>query len=153
MRRVLIGGVVLVALVSLGACGGGDDTTTDSPAGGGAASTAAGRDLAAALETKTLEAGAVTVKIDPVRLDPAAAEFKVTFDTHSVELGLDVARNSTLTVGTTPWSGATWSGDGPSGHHREGTLRFSAAGPAKGGVVLSIGGLPAPVTASWSLGS
>lgn len=77
----------------------------------------------------------------------------VTFDTHSVELNLDVARKSGLTVGPTPWSGTAWSGDGPSGHHRDGTLRFSAGGPAQAMPVLSIGGLPGPVTASWALGA
>lgn len=142
-RRVLIGCMIAVAMLALAACGGGSDAKTASASSAGAAS---------ALETTTVEAGAVTVKIDPVRLDASGAEFKVSFDTHSVELSLDVARSSTLTVGAGQWSGASWSGDGPSGHHREGTLRFASGGPAQGDVVLTIGGLPAPVTATWTLG-
>ena len=37
------------------------------------------------------------------------------------------------------------------GHHREGTLTFSAAGPANGDAVLTIEGLDEPATARWAL--
>ena len=103
-----------------------------------------------AATTRTVEAGAVTVKIEPVRLDGTAAEFKLTFDTHSVALDLDVARRATLTVGGAPWGDPTWSGAGPGGHHREGTLRFTPGrDPATGPAVLTIDGLPGPVRAAW----
>lgn len=134
MRRVVI--VVAVLGLVAAACGSDNATTSPSPP----------------LATRTVEAGAVTVTIDPVRVDAAGAEFKVSFDTHSVELDFDVARDATLTVAGAPWPGATWSGDGPDGHHRAGTIRFGASGPAQGAVVLSLGGLPAPVTAAWTLG-
>jgi hypothetical protein len=49
------------------------------------------------------------------------------------------------------WGGVTWSGDGPTGHHREGTLRFAAGGPASGAAALSLSGLRAPVTATWTI--
>jgi hypothetical protein len=147
MRRFLI--VVAIAVLALAgvACGGNAKTASPDTRGEPTQSSAP------ALATKTVEAGLVTVKIDPVRIDATGAEFKVIFDTHSVDLDLDVARNATLTVADAPWTGATWSGDGPSGHHREGTVRFAAAGPARGAAELSLGGLPGPVTASWTLGA
>ena len=156
MRRLLIAASLAVALVVLTACGGGDGTETAStqPSGGttaGAQST--GASSTPALATRTVEAGAVTVKIDPTRLDAGGAEFDVSFDTHSVALDLDVAGSAALTVAGAPWAGATWSGDGPGGHHREGTLRFAPGGPAEGRAALSISGLPGPVTAAWTLGS
>lgn len=139
MRRLLIVPATIGLVLAGAACGGG--TTSASPTGG------------AALASKTVEAGAVTVKIEPLRIDGTGAEFKLTFDTHSVELDFDVARNASLTVAGTSWGGPVWSGDGPSGHHREGRVRFDAAGPATGSAVLALAGLPAPVTATWSLGA
>ena len=148
MRRFLIVAAVLgLALVAV-ACGS-DGTTTASPPPNEPSAQAP---ASSPLITKTVEAGAVTVKIDPVRVDATGAEFKVSFDTHSVNLDFDVARNAALTVGGAPWSGATWSGDGPDGHHRSGTIRFGPGGPAQGAAVLSLGGLPAPVNATWTLG-
>lgn len=151
MRRVLTAVAAGIGLVVLASCASGRATKgASTPAG---ATTAPGQAAPVpALATKTVDAGAVTVKIDPVRIDTGGAEFTVSFDTHSVALDLDVARNATLTVAGTPWGGATWSGDGPGGHHRTGTLRFAAAGAAQGSAVLSIGGLPGPVTATWALG-
>lgn len=103
------------------------------------------------LATRTVTAGAVDVKVRPVRLDASGAAFEVILDTHSVELGMDMAKVAGLEVGGTPWTGASWKGAGPGGHHREGTLSFSPAGPATGRAVLTIGGLPAPVEVSWDL--
>lgn len=104
------------------------------------------------LATRTVEAGAVTVKVEPRQLDADGAVFKVSFDTHSVNLDQDLVRQARLVVGDTTWPAASWSGDGPGGHHREGELRFIAAGTATGPATLSIAGLPAPVTATWDLG-
>lgn len=135
-RRLIPAGLVAIALLAA-ACGGGRSASPPAPPG---------------LAARTVEAGAVTVRIDPARVDAGGAELKISFDTHSVPLDLDVARNATLTVGGTAWTGAQWSGDGPGGHHRSGTLRFTAGGPARGPAVVRIAGLPAPVTATWSLG-
>ena len=148
MRRVLIVAAVAGLALAAGACG--EERTSSSPTPSEQSTDAPAR---SAMGTKTVEAGAVIVKIDPVRLDATGAEFKVSFDTHSVTLDFDVARNATLTVAGAPWPGAAWSGDGPDGHHREGTIRFGAGGPAQGAAVLGLGGLPAPVTATWTLGS
>ena len=113
--------------------------------------TAAKTGAAAALPARTVSAGAVTVKLEPRALDAAGAVFKVTFDTHSEALDLDVTRGASLVVGGTAWSVGGWSGAGPGGHHREGELRFSAAGPASGTVTLTITGLSEPVTAAWDV--
>ena len=104
------------------------------------------------LPSRTVAAGAVTVKIDARQLDAAGAVFKVSFDTHSVDLDQDMTRQARLTVGTTPWPVIGWSGDGPGGHHREGELRFGGGGPAAGTATLSIEGLPQPATVTWDLG-
>lgn len=108
--------------------------------------------IAAALPARTVEAEAVTVKITPTLLDSSGATFTIVLDTHSVELSLDVAASAVLNVGGTVWTTSGWSGDGPSGHHRTGQLRFIAGGPAKGMAALTISGLPAPVEARWVLG-
>lgn len=129
--------VTAAGIALLAGCGTGDD---DKAA------------LAGRLAPRTVEAGAVTVKVTPVRIDDRGASFEVAFDTHSVDLDLDVAGAATLTVGGAPWSSATWDGaGGPDGHHREGMLRFDPAGAATGTVELTIDGLPAPVQASWTL--
>lgn len=148
MRRFLIVVAVLGLALFAVACGS-DSTTSSSPP---ASEQSTQVPASSALATKTVEAGAVTVKIDPVRVDAAGAEFKVSFDTHSVDLDFDVSRNATLTVAGAPWPGATWSGDGPDGHHRAGTIRFGPGGPAQGAAELSLGGLPVPVSATWTLG-
>ena len=130
--------VLAVGVLVLGACGqddGGGDTTASGPA----------------LPARTVEAGEVTVELAPVRIDETGAEFEVTFDTHSVELGLDVARAARLSVGGADWGRPTWSGGGPGGHHREGRLRFKRGGDPSGTARLNIVGLPAPVTATWTL--
>ena len=95
----------------------------------------------------------MTVKVQPRQLDVGGAVFKISFDTHSVDLDQDLTRQARLVVGGTTWPIAGWSGDGPGGHHREGELRFTAAGPATGTATLSIDGLPAAVTATWDIGS
>ena len=105
------------------------------------------------LPVRTIEAGAVTVKVEPRQLDAAGAVFKVTFDTHSVDLDQDLIRQARLVVGDTTWPVTGWSGDGPGGHHREGELRFAGAGPATGTAILTIDGLPEPVAATWDVGS
>lgn len=100
---------------------------------------------------RTVAAGDVTVTITPERVDDGGAEFEVVFDTHSVELDLDVARRARFTVGGIPWSGAVWTGDGPGGHHREGTLGFTAGGEPSGEAELVIDGIPGTVVATWHI--
>lgn len=106
---------------------------------------------AAGLDTRTVTAGEVEVTITPTRVDDTGASFAVVFDTHSVDLDLDVADAAALTVDGQAWTDPAWDGDGPGGHHREGTLTFSAAGPANGDAVLTIEGLDEPAAAQWAL--
>lgn len=102
------------------------------------------------LGARTVAAGEVDVKIEPLQLDDRGAAFKITFDTHSVELDADPTL-ATLDVGGRSWPVDGWSGDGPGGHHREGELRFEAAGAATGTATLTISELPEPVETSWDL--
>lgn len=133
MRRLTTVAAAVLAVVALAACA--DD---DGPA------------PATALPEQELTAGEVTVKVTPKAVDDKGAEFAVSFDTHSVELDLDVAAQAELAVDGIAWADPAWEGDGPSGHHREGTLRFSPRGGAAGQIMLTIGGLAAPVTARWT---
>jgi hypothetical protein len=74
------------------------------------------------------------------------------FETHAVELSLDVAEVASLEVGGTPWPNPTWSGSLPGGDHRDGELGFDAGGHPRAEAVLTIEGLDEPVVASWVLG-
>ena len=106
---------------------------------------------AAGLDARTVTAGEVEVTVTPTRIDDTGATFAVAFDTHSIELDLDVTHTVTLTVDGQAWTDPAWDGTGPGGHHREGTLTFSAAGRASGDAVLTIEGLDEPATARWAL--
>jgi hypothetical protein len=99
-----------------------------------------------------IAAGAIDVRIEPVRIDEAGAVFRVSFDTHSVDLDLDVAGSAVLEVDGVLWGDVTWVGDPPGGHHRGGELFFVGAGSADRAMVLRIAGLPSPVVAEWDLG-
>ena len=134
-RRLALPGIVAATVVLLAACGSDDPATpTD-----------------AVLPARTVEAGEVTVKIEPTGITSSGAAFKVVLDTHSVELDLDVAAGATLVVDGTEWPAATWDGPGAGGHHREGTLTFDAAGEPTGTAELTISGLDEPVEATWDL--
>jgi len=102
------------------------------------------------LGTRTVQAGEVEVKMTALTLDVSGAAFKIEFNTHTVELSLDPASAARLTVNGTSADGATWDGQGPGGHHREGTLRFPAPIPSGASVELSITGLPQDANAAWS---
>lgn len=134
--RLLTRSLLVVAAGLLGACAGSEDTSrTPTPV----------------LPARMVDAGDVEVNITPTRLDATGATFAVSFDTHSVELSLDPAASATLDVDGTTWPVDRWTGAGPGGHHREGELHFSAAGPASGTAHLTISGLPKPVEATWAL--
>jgi len=105
----------------------------------------------AALRARALTVGAVDIVIEPIRIDETAAVFRVEMNTHSEELSVDLARTSVLEVDGVEWTGATWSGDPPGGHHRGGELTFEASGPATGSAILAIDGFSAPVQATWTL--
>jgi len=127
---VVLGGGLLLA-----SCGGDDDPAADDET---------------ALATRTVRAGEIDIKIEPRQFDDHGAAFAVTLDTHSVELSMDLAA-AELEVAGTPWPVGGWEGDGPSGHHRQGDLRFEAAGAAVGTARLALPGFPEPVEVTWEL--
>ena len=138
--RGTVGVVVAVLLALLTGCGGSgqksaSNTTSTTPS----------------LATRTAKSGPVAVKVTPRGVDASGARFSVDLDNHAVDLTGDYAKTSTLTVAGNPWAGARWTGAGPGGHHRSGTLTFAAGGPASGAVELRLGGLPTPVTLRWTL--
>ena len=133
-RMILIAAAVVIVAAVTG--GDGDDTA---PA------------RTTALAAKTVTAGEITVRLEPHHLDATGAEFAVTLDTHSAELDMDLVAGATLVVDDTEWPATAWDGDGPSGHHREGRLRFDAAGSPAGPVKMTLDGFPAPVAAQWTL--
>ncbi len=142
MRRRLIPAAVALAAILAGglllASRGGDDGTPAADSGVG-------------LETRTLSAGEIDITIEPRQIDEQGAAFAITLDTHSAELSMDLAA-AELEVAGTSWPVTGWDGDGPSGHHREGELRFEAAGPATGTARLALPGFPEPVVVTWELG-
>jgi hypothetical protein len=103
------------------------------------------------LPARTIDAGEVEMIITPTQFDDQGAAFSISLDTHSADLSIDLINSSVLDVSGTTWTPMSWTGDGPDGHHRSGELRFSAQGPATGTAILTIAGLPEPVTATWEL--
>ena len=110
------------------------------------------------LRPQTATAGPVEVEVTPGRVDGGTAEFTITLDNHQVDLTGDYAGTSALTVAGTKWPAGRWTGAPPGGHHREGTLIFtsrngspSGSAAPSGELVLSLGGLPAPVTLRWTM--
>lgn len=101
--------------------------------------------------TRTASAGPVEVSVTPRAVSAGGARFAVELDNHEVDLTGDYAGTSSLTIDGKRWANARWSGDGPGGHHRSGTLSFDAAGPASGPMELQLGGLPTSVTLRWSV--
>jgi hypothetical protein len=107
-------------------------------------------DDTAVLAARTVQAGAVEVTMTPLALDASGAAFQVKLDTHSVELDLDMASSAHLRIDGSTVDGASWDGQGPGGHHREGTLRFATPVPTGANVELRIAGLPTDATGSWT---
>lgn len=139
-QLALLAALVLSVAIGVGLAA--DTVTSSTP------SASTGR---ATLPAREVTAGPVQIKITPVRLDSSGAAFTVVLDNHEVDLTMDLAQGASLTVGSRTWGPATWSGDGPSGHHREGTLTFPTGGAAAGEVALTLAGFPGPVQLQWTL--
>ena len=72
--------------------------------------------------------GEVDIKATPLILKAGEKpQFEIEFNTHSVELDFDISRIALLTdeAGNSDTS-STWEGSPPGGHHRSGTLIFTA---------------------------
>ncbi len=77
--------------------------------------------------TRTDSQGAVTVEVTPLALDPNSdmLVFEVSMNTHSVNLGMDLAKLATLTTDTGKTIQAVkWDGPASGGHHVSGKLTF-----------------------------
>jgi len=138
-RLIAIGAAIVVAAAAIVAFTAGRDSGGD------------GNGPASSFVTRTADAGEVTVEATLQRVDAGGAVASVVFDTHAVELDLDVAAGAALTVGGLSWPTEGWEGDGPGGHHREGELRFAPGGPVAGEATLTISGLDDQVTFRWPI--
>ncbi|MEE8484149.1 MAG: hypothetical protein V3S46_06080 [Nitrospinota bacterium] len=74
----------------------------------------------------TKEANAVTVSVTPVDFSfYNQVSFKISFNTHSVDLGFDLTKISLLEDGNgNRYEPSEWQGSAAGGHHRSGTLVF-----------------------------
>jgi hypothetical protein len=105
-------------------------------------------DSSGLLVQQTVQAGEVAVTVTPEAVQSGRAAFAVTLDAHEGSLDADLAAVSTLVIDGVDAGPATWIGPAPGGHHQEGQLEFTAPeDPTE--LVLSIGGLPGPVTITW----
>lgn len=142
MRR----GLTHVLLAGFLVAGGGACARDDGAAQPGVSPAAS----ASGLAVRTVQAGPVEVTVTLVRIDETGALLEVGMNTHSVELDADLT-TARLAVDGVDWGVPEWSGDGPTGHHRSGELRFKAAGPARATARLTLEQLPEPVSVSWAL--
>lgn len=136
--RLSLVAVVLALVIAAGAAGCSSQSTPDA--------------AVSSFPERTATVGAIDVKVRPVKLGADGAEFLLVFDSHAASFDADPATVVTLEVGGSRWPAAGWEGQPPDGHHREGTLRFTASGPATGTATLTIGGLPEPAQFTWTIG-
>jgi hypothetical protein len=103
------------------------------------------------LGTRTTQAGPVTVEMTALQLDASGAQFRIVFTTHTGALTTDPATAAQLHLDGTPVTDPpTWTGPGPGGHHRTGTLCYTT--PIRPGttVELRLTGLPGTdATGTW----
>ena len=103
-----------------------------------------------ALDTRTVQAGPVEIRMTPETLDASGAVFRLEFNTHSGALDLDPATAAHLRVNGQSVTGGNWSGPGPGGHHRAGDLRFANPVPPHAAVELRVAGLPQDAVGTWT---
>jgi hypothetical protein len=100
-------------------------------------------------ERQTVEVGRVEIQATPLAVDDHGIEIRLVFDTHTVALDTDIPATAVLVAGDVEHRDASWDGDGPGGHHREGVVRFADAQPGAAGFELRIGGFSEPVAFRW----
>ena len=109
---------------------------------------------ASPLAAQTSQTDGVSIQVTPINVAVTASEWKfaVTLDTHSGNLGDDVAAEAFLVDGAgTARPALGWDGDSPGGHHRRGVLRFAALSPQPAQIELHIrrASEPAARTFRW----
>jgi hypothetical protein len=100
-----------------------------------------------AYESKVSDQKDVRLEIIPVKLVPGSqAQFKISMNTHSIELNYDMVKLSTLKDDRgREYQALKWKGAPPAGHHRSGVLEFtSIARDAKSITlrIINIAGVP-----------
>jgi hypothetical protein len=121
-KHIVISLVMLLSLIV---------TACSSPTASTPAPTASSSSLAAPTGddlTQTKDEASVTVKIAPLNLNDQSAatlDFKITLDTHSVDLNYDLATMATLSNDAgEKVQPIKWDGPAGGGHHKEGVLSF-----------------------------
>ena len=120
------------------------------------AAAAASPAAAAELTTQKSTDRGVTVDVTPQNLSAGAStwDFKIVLDTHSADLSDDLVKSAVLLDGTGgKYTPTGWDGAGPSGHHREGILRFKPVTPQPVAIELKITrpGEASPRSFRWQL--
>src|SRR3990170_521755 len=97
-----------------------------------------------AMDEQLNDEGEVQISVEPqgISADSSTWNFKVTMDTHSVELAADLMKVSQLTVDDGGvFDPLVWEGDPIGGHHRSGVLKFPAVTPLPRTIELHIRGV------------
>ena len=105
-----------------------------------------------ALVPQVSREGAVTVKVTPGKLAPAAAtwDFEIVFDTHTAALTGDPAQFAVLVDAQgRRYAPLRWDGDPPGGHHRKGMLLFRVPDGRNGTIELRLNGVGGVATRSF----
>lgn len=127
-RQTQIVTVTAILIIFLTACGGAEPTA-DLPvvqSMNGSDAVMSESESASSHETMVDEQGNVSVEVTPINLNQAdtSLDFEVVMNTHSVDLGMDLASLATLEVDNGRSVSATLWDATPGGHHVSGTLSF-----------------------------
>src|SRR3990167_448589 len=93
------------------------------------------------LDSQINSEGAVEVEVTPLEISNASDlwQFKIVLNTHSVELGQDLAAVVELFDDKgNAYQPLSWEGAPPGGHHREGVLSFRPLAPRPSSILLVI---------------
>jgi len=127
-RQTQIVTVTAILIIFLTACGGAEPTA-DLPvvqSMNGSDAVMSESESASSHETMVDEQGNVSVEVTPINLNQAdtSLDFEVVMNTHSVDLGMDLASLATLEADNGRSVSATLWDATPGGHHVSGTLSF-----------------------------
>ena len=91
--------------------------------------------------TRSAEAGAVSVDVTPLNLfqsDASSLDFEIALNTHSVDLGADLAQLAVVRIDGREIAATAWEPSASGGHHVSGLLRFPALAEGPNSVTLII---------------